>query len=403
MNNKNISTSKRGLELGINREATKRTNKALLIVYAAAQLALATGVPLNKNTNIQDEKFWRNLLKNTKEMLTADSVERQKNKNRPEADIDFIYPGNIVLSKNSDSINQTSSITIPYELAPHFDLAKATDTNDYKSFDNDIKAKLEQVIKEAIVSYGFVKDKYRENNTVDSSNLHVKIESITGNASPEAKKYGDSSLIPGNREQENIDLALEHRAQDAKQRVISAFQDAVSEYPEFASRVDTSSIRIVWDEPQLIESELARLDSLKSELGFPSIVEMIDANNKWLIKDNSIKILIDDLITSKRNIVVTFSLTWQEKNVYVIPLLLPLLLLIPRIRLIRKWKPVVIPPIPPRHEKIYVPREMGNKEYLNRKDRPRANKQPRDDRTAYFFTGWGSGKRKNNRKWNKKS
>ncbi|HMS91280.1 MAG TPA: hypothetical protein PKC87_03615, partial [Candidatus Absconditabacterales bacterium] len=130
---------------------------------------------------------------------------------------------------------------------------------------------------------------------------------------------------------------------------------------------------------------------------------MIDANNKGLIKDNSIKILIDDLITSKRNIVVTFSLTGQEKNVYVIPLLLPLLLLIPRIRLIRKGKPVVIPPIPPRHEKIYVPREMGNKEYLNRKDRPRANKQPRDDRTAYFFTGGGSGKRKNNRKGNKKS
>jgi len=103
----NTSKSKTSLDVGINRKATKHANKALLILYAAAQLALATGVPLNKNTNIQDEKFWKNLLKNTKEMLSADHAEVQKNKNRPEADIDFIYPGNIILSKNSDSINQT--------------------------------------------------------------------------------------------------------------------------------------------------------------------------------------------------------------------------------------------------------------------------------------------------------
>jgi len=124
-------------------------------------------------------------------------------------------------------------------------LAKVADTNDYKKLDAEIKVKLEKVIDEAIVSYGFAKDKYMENNSVDTSNLNLKIKSITGNASPEAKKYGDSSLIPGNIEQENIDLALEYRANDAKQRVIDAFQEAVSKHPEFASRIDISSIHIV--------------------------------------------------------------------------------------------------------------------------------------------------------------
>ena len=86
-----------GLDIGVNRDLTKKANKTLLILYTAAQLALATGVPFHKNANMKDEGFWKNLIKNTEEMLHSDNIKIQDNKNWPE---NFIYPGNIILTKN---------------------------------------------------------------------------------------------------------------------------------------------------------------------------------------------------------------------------------------------------------------------------------------------------------------
>lgn len=402
MKNKNTVNAWRWIHLGINTEATKSINKKLLIGYVVAQLTLAMGVPFNKNTNIKDPDFFKNLWKNTKEMLTSHHVEFQTNKNWPEADIDFFYPGNLVLSKDSDSINQKMDITIPYELAPNFDLAQAIDTNNYAMFDTVIKQKLDSIITQALVSYWFSKDKYKEQNPTESSKLQLSLEKIQGNASPEAKKYGDASLVPWKIEQENIDLAKKHRAEDAKQRILDVFQTIVSQHPEFASQIDTSSLNIIWWEPQLVQEELIALTKLQHQLWFKSIVEMIDANNKGKIKDTKAKKMIDAMITSKRNVVITFTIKWQEKTIFVIPLLLPLLLLIPRIKFRGNWSS--IPPLPPlpweKRHMSYDPKQW--KKYMGRrKDKPDAHKQPRDNRQSYFLTSWGTKKRKHNRKWDK--
>jgi len=385
------------LKVGINKKATSITNKALITAYIISQLWLATWVPFNKNTNYNDVGFRKNLLKNTKEMLTANKVTFQKNKNWPETNMNFIYPWNIILNKEWDEITETRSIKIPYKLAPDFKLAEAINNEDYNEFYDVIERWVEGVLNPFMVGHRFSIEEYKKNNIKNTNKFTIHIHEIKWSASPEASKYGDKSLLPGNEEKENIDLAEKHRAQDAKWMIIQVFQNIISKNSEFVQQIDTSSMNILWTEEQLIQEELDKLDSLAKKLWYQRVVDMIKANDKWEITDSSVSRLIDDVITSKRYILITFSIKWQEENVYVIPLFLPIMVLIPRARLIKKYKPILPDPIPVYSEKkYYVPKETWNKNYSKTQPTPYTRKQPKDI-YAHNFSQWGGKSR--SRKW----
>jgi hypothetical protein len=124
------------------------------------------------------------------------------------------------------------------------------------------------------------------------------------------------------------------------------------------------------------------LDSLKNRLGYPTIVDMIKANDNGKITDPGMKKIIDDLITSKRNIIISFSIKGQKKNVYIIPLLLPLLVLIPKFRRRKTKTPPTPPPTP--DNKKYIPQKSWNKEFVNNRTRSSYGKQPWDYRNDYY-------------------
>lgn len=333
--------------------------------------------------------------KNTKEMLNADKISFKVNNNWPGKNV--FYLGNVELTKNLNSVDESLIITIPYELAPKFDLAQAIDESDYEAFDNIVKQKLEEVINDAVVWFDFAVNEYAEDN-INENKLELKIDKIIGNASPEAYKYWDKSLIPGNIEEENVNLAKKYRAEDAKDKILDTFQKIVDENPTFASQIDTSSIQIIGNEPQLIEEELNKLDSLKTKLAYPTIVDMIRANNNWEITDLEAKKTIDELITSKRNIEIAFTIKGEEKNVYVIPIFIPLLVLIPKIRRERDWR-----------SKKPKKKKWGARNFIGQK--PNLYKWPQTKKTQETikiprWRGWRPDSRKGphprfNQKWRK--
>lgn len=291
----------------------------------------------------------------------------------------ILHPWNVVIKKELAEKSETNTVTVHYDVAPHFEDSESIDAEKYEAIKDSIQSKLSKSIKETLIWFDFVKQQYEWG--IDSTKYTLVLNSIEWHSSPEWYKFGDKSLKPWNYENENQNAA-NRRAKDAEPIAKKAFLDIISKDPKLSPQIDISSISISWEELQITEKEYDKLDSLRIELWYRDIVTMIKDNNNWKIADEEAVKIINEIINSKRNVIITYTVKWHPNDIFVIPLLF-FPILIPKKEKIKKkikWEKTWYPN--PRDERL--PKRVSKAPEVQRK-------QPFDRRPHNFS---------NERKWN---
>lgn len=337
-NNCAMKTKEKKVSIWIDVESTKKVNKWLLAAYLTLQTAALIWTVLQDNPNARWNWTLNDAKKNLKEIVGGKFRLEKTTNDFP---LNYLYPANLVAEWKEKEIEHKTHLEVPYNIAHNFDLADVLDEKNYALADSIVQAEIQKTILEEIVWFEFVKKERSEKTTPSELTTEVVLDSVGGYSSPEAAKYWDASLIPWNKEAENINLAKNIRGDDAKSRVLRAFNEIMKKHPDLASNIDTTSVQIVWDELQLQNmQEYKELASMAVRLWYPSIVEMLADYNIGKIKNKSDVTRIDELIGSKRKIMIAFTLIGKEKTVIVFPIFLPILLLIPFVRIIKRQPPV---------------------------------------------------------------
>ena len=255
--------------------------------------------------------------KNLEELFWWDDIKIDWNENWNAAE-KVVHPWDVIIKKELPEKMENDTVTVHYEVAPNFEDSEAIDYEKYEEIKDSIQAELSRSINETLIWFDFIKHEHEWEK--DSTQYSIIINSIEWHSSPEWYKFWDVSLIPWHYENENKHAA-EIRAKNAEPLVKQAFQKVVSENPALSSQIDTSSISVSWKELQITQEEYDELDSLRIKLWYPDIVTMIQHNNKWEIADADAVNLINEIINSKRNVVITYTIKWHPNDIFVIPLL----------------------------------------------------------------------------------
>lgn len=374
--------------IGIDKEKTKKVNNWLLTAYLALQTAAIFWTFLQDNPNANWNTILDDAKENIKELIES-KIHIEKTTN--DFPMNYLYPVNFVAEWKEHVKDRQISLDVPYKVAHNFDLADVLDDKNYAMADSIVQAEITKAILENIVWFDFAKKEWSEKSTPDTLSNEIILDSVGGFSSPEAKKYWDNSLIPWKKERENINLAKNIRGNDARNKILRAFRDIMAKYPNLSTKIDTTSIHFVGDELQLNDmQEYNELKKMAAKLRYPSIVEMLSAYNVGKIKNTWDVARIDDLIWSKRKIMLAFTLKDKEKTVIVLPIFLPILLLIPFVRIMK------YPNISPKQNnkpKTYYPQPKEQKWYSKvnlSKKTPRLNERANENHAYRWQHGTDS-------------
>lgn len=248
----------------------------------------------------------------------------------------------------------TDTVTIPYEYARAFDTAKPLNPEDYAKAEAYLRQQLERIFAERLIAFDMSERVYRRDHAPESLS-QMKIQSIKflGAASPEAEKYGPSSIEPGHVEPENLELA-EMRAMVGRDITIKQLSDMGVDKEALDKALTNMSVES--QELQFSAEELRELATLAVEYKGVDEVEKIDAlisaYNKGQIKDAAITQRLDEIVAKKRMVQVEIVYENDAKSVLIIPL--PLLLLLGLLWPPRRGGFIDIPPrgrtLPPQGE-----------------------------------------------------
>lgn len=331
-----MKTNQKEVSIWIDKQKTKNVNKWLLTAYLTLQIAATIWTLFQDNPNVSWNSSWDDARENRKELRESKFHIEKTNNDFP---MNYLYPANVVAEWPKRVAQREEILEVPYWIAHNFDVATALNNKNYTVADSIVQAEIKKTILEDIVWFNFVKKEWLEQSKPDTLSTEVVLDSVGWYSSPEAAKYWDKSLIPWNKEKENINLAKNIRGDDARSRILRAFNDIMIQHPDLANRIDTTSVKIVWDELQLKDmQEYKELANMAVRLGYPSIVDMLSAYNSGKLKSKWDIARIDDLIWSKRKIMLAFTLKNDEKTVIIFPVFLPILLLIPFVRIIKPPK-----------------------------------------------------------------
>lgn len=297
--------------------------KASMISTVAATILLNLvaifGTIWTENGRLSGE--WKSRIEqiknNLKELFWWDDIKIVSNKDWNIVE-KVLQPGDVIIKKELPEEIKSDTVTIHYEVAPKFEDSKSIDNEKFEEIKDSLQSQLSKSINETLIWFNFVKQKHEWE--IGSTKYSIIINSIQWHSSPEWYKFWDTSLKPWILESEN-ENAAKRRAKSAEPLVKQVFQKIVSENPVLSSQIDTSSISISWKELQITQEEYDKLDSLCIKLWYNDIVTMIQHNNKWEITDIDAVNLINEIINSKRNVVITYKMKWHPNDIFVIPLL----------------------------------------------------------------------------------
>jgi len=306
---------------GINRitNRIKATSRAL-VVTLILNTASFLWTPLNKNNRLDTE--WKTtterIIQNWKELLSWNEITFEVNEDGSIIE-KIVHPWDLKIKKELPEESRTKTVTVHYEVAPKFEDSESIDAEKYEAIRDSIELELNKSLKETLIWFDFVKQNYEWE--IGNTKYTIVINGIEWHASPEWYKFWDESLKPWHYENENKNAA-ERRAKDAEPIIKEAFLKFISENPELSSQIDTSSITITWSELQITQEEYDKLDSLRTELWYKDIVTMIEDNNSWKVTDADAAKLINEIINSKRNVIITYTIKWHPNDIFVIPILI---------------------------------------------------------------------------------
>jgi hypothetical protein len=266
---------------------------------------------------------------------------------------------------------------IPLTYAPDF---KETELNKEDSVKMKIyfEQQIRKVVENTLIRIAETKGVYRANHEGEDdllkneySNLKITSIKVTGYASPEAST--SESVIPGNKEEKNLELAKK-RAQ--------IVEDVVKKILE-ENKVDLSVLDSVnFEEVQFSDNEWNSLTGLADSLGIKGlaqedqILELVSKYNDGDYNNNpEVKKIMDEVVGNKRGATIEIEYETNKITQIVVPIpLLLLLLLSKRIRrgIFRRRKPKNPEPIKPEPipEPIPTPVELTKnpREIFSEKD-----------------------------------
>ena len=248
----------------------------------------------------------------------------------------------------------TAHIAVPYEYSRLYDTAQTLDPEAKKKTEDYVKQQLLQAFGENVHNYGFflTNGVLEAKRPLDTGLGNINSVVITGSSSPEGNSA--ASLVPGNIEQENADLAL-RRAVNVREML-----------PEQV--LNQNPVPIVIEggvETQFTDEELVELSELATSylmekydpgrfagstgVNYVNILEMIKDFNAGKIETSAPNVAskiteaLSRLVAAKRNVQMEVEGENAKKETYVFPLPLALLLLL----IPRRRRNVPVPPPEP--------------------------------------------------------
>lgn len=280
-------------------------------------------------------RWLRNLMQGKAELNVLHRLWRVENGELKFNPTFLIAPFDIEIATNINGLQERINVEILYQYARLFDLAKALNPDDRKKTEKLIEEELSKRITNELV-LAISKAAY-EASKLDAGvkilslgdleelkNLQVRGVYVVGYASPEGPAWKGPNTI-NEIDQENIELA-KLRAED----MIPAIQKALGRV--FANEREINEfIEINGEELQFSAEELSKLYELANKLGYKGdrlqkIFEMIVDYNDGKIQEEEAKKTLDEIIASKRKVVLMVDYEGDRRAVLLIPipLLLPL-------------------------------------------------------------------------------
>ncbi|NTW14698.1 MAG: hypothetical protein HGA31_06785 [Candidatus Moranbacteria bacterium] len=219
-------------------------------------------------------------------------------------------------------VEETISVSVPYEYSRTFDQGKPVDEHDAERRDRYIRERMMEELKSGIIAFAWDKDDLAKErpDMVDVQDMEILGISVVGSASPEAVRKGSEQV--GKIDSENERLA-HLRAENAVRSIVAVLDELGIPYAE-----DQITIESV--EKQFSEPEIDALEKLAHGKGV-EIFDLLQEYNKGRIDDAHQKEMLDAIVGSKRNTVVIMRMKGEAPRALVIPLPL-LLLLVPLLR-----------------------------------------------------------------------
>ena len=289
--------------------------KASWIASLAASVALSLGLVLGTASKENKNYGWNHNFSHNLKEIAEWSKKIERGEPVP------ILTWKMLVAHEWVPYEVRDSIKLDFDVDEHFDLnTHIINWNWYNDLESIMRDVASGKDTSAVVWFDYAKKDVEPNLSSQS----IKISSVEWYASPEAVKYEWSSVKIWNIESENIATA-EYRAEVWRDSLMTVLTKICVENPDLD--IDASSITISWDEVQLNDEELKILEDMASFAWYPSVESMIYANEKWEIEDASVVEVINKIINSKRNVIVTFTKKWNPDTIYVLPLvILPILI-----------------------------------------------------------------------------
>lgn len=219
-------------------------------------------------------------------------------------------------------VEETISVSVPYEYSRTFDQGRPADEQDAERRDRYIRERMMEELKSGIIAFAWDKEDLSKQrpDMVEVKDMEILGISVIGSASPEAVRKGSEQ--PGMTDPENKRLAR-LRAENAVRSIMAVLDELGISYVE-----DQITIESV--EKQFSEPEIDALEKLARGKGM-EIFDLLKEYNKGRIGDARQKEMLDAIVGSKRSTVVITRMKGEAPRAVVIPLPL-LLLLIPLLR-----------------------------------------------------------------------
>lgn len=259
----------------------------------------------------------------------------------------LISPVGVALEKVAPQQESEIMAQVPYEYAREFDLAKQLNAEDSKRLKDFLVQEMQnQLIKDQVAGLDS-KDIYfnaEEKGLIAGMNpqeregMQVDSIQVIGMASPEGpRERGSETIAVNSIDPENVELAT-RRAEHAKPTIEQALKEVLE-----GNEQALESLDVVGAEAQFAGVEWDGLESMANRLGYSNptaeakIFSMIIDFNDGEIKDPQALESLQEIIGSKRTVILQVEYKNDQKETFAIPVpLLALLAVAPWLRIRRR-------------------------------------------------------------------
>jgi len=351
-----------------------------------------------KTTLIQGA-IWLTTLIATAQVLSSEEGEKKIPDSKPKGDLKNIYfDANLTKGDNvaehmyniafpatigiqtEEKVKGNFEVNIPHVYGEDFETVATTEEGEERkeemtryieeklkeTFGNEVRKSIFPVeFFETTTFKNFQKD-YPEQakRILEYNHLTPTKIKITGSSSPEAVIHGPKSLIPGNIEQENLDLAKK-RAQNPV--IIEALKKAGIEIDESVP-ISYESVETQFTDADIdslthlaIDNKYLDKDENKEEKILKAIEILVSDYSTDKLKGTELEKALDSIVGDKRYVVVSLEFETEQSETYFMPIPITLFLLSLAVHklLNRKRKKEEEPPKVPDRESTLDNKEMN--------------------------------------------